>query len=114
ARWRRSHTTHKTRKGRGGDPRGLSRVTFRRVNDGGTNSIEPLFRVGCKQQTHKFGGRPRSAVIAGEHETRLSPSMARGLVGLIHRKTFATPHSVTQPHAQAMPAPVQPRSVQAK
>src|SRR5262249_49990409 len=49
ARWRRSCTAHKTRKGRGDNPRGLSRVTFRRVNDGGTKPMEPLFRVGCKR-----------------------------------------------------------------
>ena len=56
ARWRRSCTTHKTRKGRGGYPRGLSRVTSRRVNDGASNSIEPQVRMGCKRPARAARG----------------------------------------------------------
>ena len=104
ARWRRSCTTHKTRKGRGGYPRGLSRVTSRRVNDGGTNGIEPQFRARYKRPA-------RAALRVWRHRGRARNSnVARGLVGPIHRKTYASPHCARHTHAQAEHAPMQPQA----
>jgi hypothetical protein len=45
----------KHEKAAGSYPRGLSRVTSRRVNDGASNRIGLQFRARCKRLPHKFG-----------------------------------------------------------